>query len=127
MAEYKLLASPLRRLPAHHPPRLPRSQSDGVSRLRSPRFLGRRNQLAQDLGRDLRPALPELTHCCGKRASKRRWHGEAREPLLQGLHSPAMRPFGWRRIEEQILGHPKGEPERKDSALLGATSGLGKQ
>jgi hypothetical protein len=100
MAEYKLLASPLRRFSTHEPARLSGGEGNSVSRFGSAGVTSRRHQLAEDLGGNLRSALAKLVHRRRQRAPERGWHGEAGEPLLQGLHPPAMGPFLRRRIEK---------------------------
>lgn len=100
MAEYKLLGGPFRRFSTHEPARLSGGEGNSVSCFGSAGITGWRHQLAENLRRNLRSALSELAHRCRQRPPERGWHGEAGEPLLQGLHPPAMGPFLGRRIEE---------------------------
>jgi hypothetical protein len=123
----KLPASSGSCFPACCPARLSGRHCNGLSRLGSSGVSGRRYQLAQDLGRRLWFAFPQLAHGGSERSPERRRHGETGEPLFQSLHSSPMRPLERRRIEQQILGYAERQPEREDSASLGAPSGLGEQ
>src|SRR5213075_1922243 len=96
--------------------RLSGGQSNSISRLGSTCLPCRRNQLTQNLSRDLRSALAKLAHRGGQRSPQRRRHGKTGKSPFQRLHSPAMGPFRRRGVEQEILGHAEGEPEREDPA-----------
>lgn len=102
-------------------------QGQRVSRLGTPGFTRRGNQLAQNLGHRVTPYLPKLTHGSCERPAEWRRHGDARQSLFQRLNPATVGPLQWRRIQEQILSDPKRQPERKDSPPLGPPSGLGEE
>jgi hypothetical protein len=43
--------------------------------------------------------------------------------MLEGLKSLAMRPLGWGRLAEQVLGDSDGEPEGEDPLATGPAAG----
>jgi hypothetical protein len=108
-------------------PGFPGGTCDRITCFRSAAFSGWCHQLAQDLGDDVPANLPQLGHRADQGATEWWRHGQAGQPALECLYSSTVRPFLGKRVSQQILSDPEGEPKREDSAALRTASGLRQQ
>jgi hypothetical protein len=80
------------------------------------------HQLTQHLCSGIGTYLTQLAHCRAKRSPQWWWHGETGQAPLERLNPAPLCSVGGGRLEQQILRDPNGEPEREDSAALGAST-----
>jgi hypothetical protein len=93
----------------------------------APGLSRRGDKLTQHLRYGFGPKLPQLAYCGGQRAAQWYRHGKTAQTSLQCLYPAPVSPLLGRRIQQQILGDTKREPEGEKAPSLGSPAGIGQK